>query len=126
MSATKSKPGPASTVAPPAANTAKRDYLIQLEATAQKRWSDEKAFETDSPYTDGTLDVPEKDFAAAAAKAREERPKWMGTFPYPVSFRSVPCIALVLPFSVCCKDIFKTFEPNTDAWSLLRPRSDST
>jgi hypothetical protein len=73
------------TVAPPAANTAKRDYLIALETEAQKRWSQDKAFETNSPYTDGTLEVPTSDFAQAAAKAREERPKWLGTFPYPVS-----------------------------------------
>lgn len=59
--------------------------MIELEHAAQKRWSEEKMFETDSPYSDGTLAVPSEDFAAAAAKAREERPKWMGTFPYPVS-----------------------------------------
>lgn len=85
MSSTKAKATPASTVAPPAANTSKRDYLIELENAAQKRWAEEKMFETDSPYSDGTLEVPEQDFAKAAAKAREERPKWMGTFPYPVS-----------------------------------------
>lgn len=87
-STTKAKAAPASTVAPPAANTSKRDYLIELEHAAQKRWAEEKMFETDSPYSDGTLAVPEQDFAAAAAKAREERPKWMGTFPYPVSPRA--------------------------------------
>ena len=85
MSSTKAKAAPASTVAPPAANTSKRDYLIDLEHAAQKRWAEEKMFETDSPYSDGTLEIPEQDFAKAAAKAREERPKWMGTFPYPVS-----------------------------------------
>ncbi|KDE08386.1 leucyl-tRNA synthetase, cytoplasmic [Microbotryum lychnidis-dioicae p1A1 Lamole] len=76
----------ASTVAPPAANTSKRDYLIQLEHDAQKRWQHEKQFETDSPFTDGTLKVPEGtdvDFAKLAQNARKDRPKWMGTFPYP-------------------------------------------
>jgi leucyl-tRNA synthetase len=84
-SAPKAKAPAASTVAPPAANTSKRDFLIDLENAAQKRWAEEKMFETDSPYSDGTLPTPGEDFTAAAARAREERPKWMGTFPYPVS-----------------------------------------
>lgn len=87
MSSTKAKAPAASTVAPPAANTSKRDFLIDLENAAQKRWAEEKMFETDSPYSDGTLPIPGEDFTAAAARAREERPKWMGTFPYPVSSR---------------------------------------
>ncbi|KAK4046224.1 cytosolic leucyl tRNA synthetase [Microbotryomycetes sp. JL201] len=83
MSSTTAKPGPASTVAPPAANTSKRDRLIELERNAQRRWAADKAFETNSPYTDGTLPVPTDNFTQEAAKARQDRPKWMGTFPYP-------------------------------------------
>lgn len=74
-----------STLAAPAANTSKRDYLIELEGAAQKRWADEKCFETDSPYADGSEQVPTDEFYADAAKVREQRPKWFGTFPYPVS-----------------------------------------
>lgn len=73
-----------STVAPPAANTQKRDYLISLEANAQARWAKENMFEVNSPYTDGQELIPTSDFGADAARVRGEKPKWFGTFPYPV------------------------------------------
>jgi leucyl-tRNA synthetase len=73
-----------------AGNTTKRDFLIQLEKDAQKRWKAEKAFEADSPYLDGSQKVPDADFAKDAAKLREHVPKWFGTFPYPVR----PCFVL--------------------------------
>lgn len=76
---------PTSTLAAPAANTSKRDYLIELEGAAQKRWAAEKLFQTDSPYSDGSEPTPKEDFYANAAALREKRPKWFGTFPYPVS-----------------------------------------
>ena len=78
---------PSSTLQAPAANTSKRDFLIELEGAAQKRWKAEKVFETNSPYTDGTEPVPTEDFTAAAAVVRQTHPKWFGTFPYPVSRR---------------------------------------
>ncbi|KAK4700721.1 leucyl-tRNA synthetase, partial [Phenoliferia sp. Uapishka_3] len=74
---------PSSTLAAPAANTSKRDFLIQLESAAQKRWEEEKLFQTDSPYSTGDEPVPTDEFYADAAKVREQRPKWFGTFPYP-------------------------------------------
>lgn len=75
--------------APPAANTSKRDALIELEASAQRRWEAEKLFETDSPYTDSEnpQQIPTEEFSKAAEKLRESQPKWFGTFPYPVSWR---------------------------------------
>lgn len=77
-----------STLAPPAANTSKRDYLIALEGAAQKKWAEAKLFETDSPYATGEEAVPTtagvKDFITSAALVKETRPKWFGTFPYPV------------------------------------------
>ena len=81
---------PSSTLQAPAANTSKRDFLIELEGAAQKRWKAEKVFETNSPYTDGTEPVPTEDFTAAAAVVRQTHPKWFGTFPYPVSRRFSP------------------------------------
>ena len=45
--------------------TAKRDYLLELQAKAQKKWDDVKAFEVDAP--EGTWDGG----------------KFMVTFPYP-------------------------------------------
>jgi leucyl-tRNA synthetase len=77
-----------SVLAPPAANTSKRDFLINLESKAQKRWSKAKFFQTDSPYTSGEELVPTgagNQFIIDAERVRAERPKWFGTFPYPVS-----------------------------------------
>lgn len=75
---------PTNTVAPPAANTAKRDFLIALEQKAQKRWSDEKLFEQDSPYASGEAPIPTEGFAMDAAALREKYPKVLATMPYPV------------------------------------------
>lgn len=80
-----------STVAPPAQNTAKRDFLINLEHQAQDKWAKEKAFEVTSPFSDGTLPIPTDNFAQAAAAAREKHPKWFGTFPYAVSGTRLVC-----------------------------------
>lgn len=75
-----------STIAPPAMNTAKRDYLISLETKAQLRWNKENLFEVNSPYTDGEVPIPEENFAGNAEDVRKNRiDKWFGTFPYPVS-----------------------------------------
>lgn len=71
-------------LAAPAANTSKRDFLIALETTAQQKWAQGKLFETNSPYTDGSEVVPSENFSEDAARVRAERPKWFGTFPYPV------------------------------------------
>jgi len=92
--------------APPAQNTAKRDFLIQLEQQAQKRWSDEKLFEQNSPYSTGEEEVPTEEFAKHAKEMREKYPKVLATMPYPVSF---PTFSLSLtrkladsPPSKCC------------------------
>ncbi|GAA5858903.1 hypothetical protein JCM8547_007149 [Rhodosporidiobolus lusitaniae] len=74
---------PTSTVAPPAANTAKRDFLITLEQKAQKRWQDEKLFEQNSPYATGEADIPTEDFAKHAEELRKKYPKVLATMPYP-------------------------------------------
>lgn len=70
--------------APPAQNTAKRDFLIQLEQDAQKRWADEKLFEQNSPYSTGEAEIPTEEFAKHAAEMREKYPKVLATMPYPV------------------------------------------
>ena len=75
--------------APPAQNTAKRDFLIQLEQQAQKRWSDEKLFEQNSPYSTGEEQVPTEEFAQHAKEMREKYPKVLATMPYPVRFPSL-------------------------------------
>lgn len=65
----------------------KRDFLIALESSAQKKWAAAKFFETDSPYATGEVAVPAgttAEFSQDAARVRVERPKWFGTFPYPV------------------------------------------
>ncbi|BGP18709.1 hypothetical protein JCM10213_009187 [Rhodosporidiobolus nylandii] len=74
---------PTSTVAPPAQNTAKRDFLIELEARAQKRWQEEKLFEQNSPYADGEAEIPSEDFAKHAEELRKKYPKVLATMPYP-------------------------------------------
>lgn len=75
----------ASPLSAPAANTSKRDFLISLETKAQLKWSNEKLFETNSPYLEGTEIIPTENFGKDAARVRGEKPKWFGTFPYPVS-----------------------------------------
>ncbi|GAA5823953.1 hypothetical protein JCM11251_003356 [Rhodosporidiobolus azoricus] len=72
-----------STVAPPAQNTAKRDFLIDLEHKAQKRWQDDKLFELNSPYADGQAEVPTENFAQHAEELRKKYPKVLATMPYP-------------------------------------------
>ncbi|GAA6022783.1 hypothetical protein JCM10207_000415 [Rhodosporidiobolus poonsookiae] len=74
---------PTSTVAPPAQNTGKRDFLIALEQKAQKRWLDEKLFEQNSPYSDGSAEIPTEDFAKNAEELRKKYPKVLATMPYP-------------------------------------------
>ncbi|GAA5885136.1 hypothetical protein JCM16303_005871 [Sporobolomyces ruberrimus] len=76
-------PPPADKTAPPAQNTAKRDFLIQLEQQAQKRWADEKLFEQNSPYSTGDAEVPTEEFAKHAQEMREKYPKVLATMPYP-------------------------------------------
>jgi hypothetical protein len=57
--------------------TFKRDYLINLEKTFQKKWQDEKVFEINAPTVEelGGKDLTPKEI-------QEQAPKWMGTFPY--------------------------------------------
>ncbi|GAA5852819.1 hypothetical protein JCM5353_007630 [Sporobolomyces roseus] len=76
-------PPPADKTAPPAQNTAKRDFLIQLEQQAQKRWADEKLFEQNSPYSTGEAEIPTEEFAKHASEMREKYPKVLATMPYP-------------------------------------------
>ncbi|GAA5938691.1 leucine--tRNA ligase CDC60 [Sporobolomyces koalae] len=76
-------PAAADKTAPPAQNTAKRDFLIQLEQDAQKRWAAEKLFEQNSPYQTGDAAVPTEGFAQHAAELREKYPKVLATMPYP-------------------------------------------
>jgi len=56
--------------------TFKRDYLIKIEKNLQKKWQEEKLFETDAPTVEeiGKGDLTPK-------QIQEEVPKWMGTFP---------------------------------------------
>ena len=59
-----------------ARQTFKRDYLIKIEKTLQKRWQDDKLFEIDAPTAEelGKGDL-------SPAQIQQECPKWMGTFP---------------------------------------------
>ncbi|GJN92309.1 hypothetical protein Rhopal_005339-T1 [Rhodotorula paludigena] len=75
-------PAPSKT-APPAQNTAKRDFLIALEHKAQQRWLDDKLFEQNSPYATGEAQVPDADFAQHADELRKKYPKVLATMPYP-------------------------------------------
>ena len=56
--------------------TFKRDYLIGIEKSLQKRWQDDKLFEIDAPTEEelGKGDL-------SPAEIQTECPKWMGTFP---------------------------------------------
>ncbi|GAA5927076.1 hypothetical protein JCM1841_001908 [Sporobolomyces salmonicolor] len=74
---------PVDKTAPPAQNTAKRDFLIALEQKAQKRWQDEKLFEQNSPYATGDAQVPTEGFAKHAEELRKKYPKVLATMPYP-------------------------------------------
>lgn len=75
---------PVDKTAPPAQNTAKRDFLIALEQKAQKRWHDEKLFEQNSPYATGEAQIPSEGFAKHAEELRKKYPKVLATMPYPV------------------------------------------
>jgi len=56
--------------------TAKRDYLKNLETKYQSRWESEKLFEVEAP--------PAQDIASLSAEEIKDRyPKWFGNFPYP-------------------------------------------
>ncbi|CAH7680995.1 hypothetical protein PPACK8108_LOCUS13531 [Phakopsora pachyrhizi] len=59
-------------------NFSKRDDLIGFEKSAQKKWSDLKIFETDSPYTENSElnDL-------SGEELRKKYPKFFATFPYP-------------------------------------------
>ena len=108
-------------LAAPAANTSKRDYLIELEAKAQKSWAAANLFETDSPYTDGTEVVLTENFSDNAERVRAERPKWFGTFPYPVSTSSVKFQRFLCGtrcFSL--HSLESTQNPHNDEWATLR------
>jgi len=87
---------PADKTAPPAQNTAKRDFLIQLEQQAQKRWADEKLFEQNSPYQTGEAEIPVEEFAKHAQEIREKYPKVLATMPYPVRQTNSLSISLAL------------------------------
>lgn len=56
--------------------TAKRDFLVELETKYQNAWQENKVFHTDAPHDDGLVDLTPDEI-------REQIPKWMGTFPYP-------------------------------------------
>ncbi|KAH7246328.1 hypothetical protein BKA59DRAFT_556064 [Fusarium tricinctum] len=58
--------------------TEKRDTLIALEKKYQKKWSEDKTFESNAPSTD---EVPLH--SVSAAELREQQPKFFGTMAYP-------------------------------------------
>ncbi|KAH8924540.1 leucine-tRNA ligase [Atractiella rhizophila] len=49
-------------------NTTRRDYLISIEKAVQKRWKEEKVFESEIPTDEAEY---------------EKKDKWFGTFPFP-------------------------------------------
>lgn len=79
--------------APPAQNTAKRDFLTALEAKAQQRWQQDQLFQQNSPYSTGEAEIPEQDFAKHAEELRQKYPKVLATMPYPVSPRPAGCLS---------------------------------
>jgi hypothetical protein len=58
------------------AQTAKRDFLIELETRYQNEWQTANVFHTDAPHDDKFADL-------SPDEVRAQLPKWMGTFPYP-------------------------------------------
>ncbi|KAM0341481.1 hypothetical protein ACHAPQ_000572 [Fusarium lateritium] len=58
--------------------TEKRDTLIALEKKYQKKWSEDKTFESNAPSTG---EVPLH--SVSAAELREQQPKFFGTMAYP-------------------------------------------
>lgn len=56
--------------------TAKRDYLQDLEKKYQQKWQSEKLFEANAP--------PAEEIAGLSpTEIKEKYPKWFGNFPYP-------------------------------------------
>ncbi|KAI0045191.1 leucyl-tRNA synthetase [Auriscalpium vulgare] len=58
------------------AQTAKRDYLKELEKKYQARWEEEHMFEVDAP-------TEEEIAGLSPAQVHEKYPKWFGNFPFP-------------------------------------------
>ncbi|KAH8834105.1 hypothetical protein DL96DRAFT_1666957 [Flagelloscypha sp. PMI_526] len=58
------------------AQTGKRDHLKSFEVIYQKKWRDEKLFETAAPS-------PEELRGLSKSEIRDKFPKWMGCFPFP-------------------------------------------
>lgn len=59
-------------------NTHNRDVLIEIEKKCQKKWQDDKVFESDAPTME---EIP---FGSASPKdIRTKHPKYFGTFAYP-------------------------------------------
>lgn len=65
--------------------TDKRDYLINLEKSAQDAWAAEKTFETDpAPLPEGVDSYAAFfDKGISMDEVHEKNPKWFGTFAYP-------------------------------------------
>ncbi|KAF9463322.1 leucine-tRNA ligase [Collybia nuda] len=58
------------------AQTAKRDYLQDLEKKYQARWKDERLFEVNAPSASELAGLSPSEIQA-------KHPKWFGNFPYP-------------------------------------------
>ncbi|KAG0221520.1 leucine-tRNA ligase [Mortierella sp. GBAus27b] len=54
--------------------TAKRDFLVDIEKSSQKRWEEQKAFEVDAPTIEEHADI---------ATIHEKHPKFLSTTAYP-------------------------------------------
>ncbi|KPI43510.1 Leucine--tRNA ligase, cytoplasmic [Cyphellophora attinorum] len=59
-------------------NTHNRDVLIEIEKKYQKKWQEDKVFESDAPTTE---EIPFG--SASASDIRTKHPKYFGTFAYP-------------------------------------------
>lgn len=64
--------------------TDKRDYLIDLEKTAQASWAEQQLFETNPPPLPEGIKTYSEFFASGQSmeEIHEKYPKWFGTFPY--------------------------------------------
>ncbi|KAF9006956.1 hypothetical protein BDQ17DRAFT_1351152 [Cyathus striatus] len=58
------------------AQTAKRDFLTELEKNYQHRWQSEHLFDVNAPSLDDTKHL-------TPVQIHEKFPKWFGNFPYP-------------------------------------------
>lgn len=67
------------------AQTAKRDYLVELERKAQSSWRSQELFNIDAPSPTTTYlnHVNGSDGAPTPSEIRAQQAKWLGTFPYP-------------------------------------------